>query len=110
MKRSSVKKITRTSKILRYMRVSRGIAMRKAGALTNLSDSAISHYEHGRMDVPEQRLIQLVKAYDYTMQDFRDFAAGKEIRKRSIGPTPGSYFFWQDSGLCGLSRSEASCS
>lgn len=84
MKRSQQRRITRTSKILRFMRVSKRISMREAGRRCNLSDSAINHYEHGRMDVPEQRLRHLVEAYGYSMDDFRAFSEGKEIPVLSI--------------------------
>lgn len=84
MKRSQKKIITRISKILRYMRVSKRISMREAGRLCNLSDSAICHYEHGRMEISEQRIQQIVETYGYSMADFQAFVDGKEIPVLSI--------------------------
>ncbi len=84
MKRSYIKRITRQSKIVRYMRAAKRISMRKAGELTNLSDSAINQYEHGRMDLSPERIEQLVVAYGYSMADFDTFMQGKEIPVLSL--------------------------
>jgi len=84
MKRSSIKRITRAAKILRYMRGSKGISMRRAGELCTLSNSAINHYEQGRMDISPKRVEQLVNAYGYTMENFRAFTEGKEIPVLSV--------------------------
>ncbi len=79
MKRSQQKLITKFSKILRYMRVSKRISMREAARRCDLSVSAINHYEHGRMDIPKWRLEQLVTAYGYQLQDFENLAQGGEL-------------------------------
>ena len=83
-KRSQRKIITPTSKILRYMRMSRQISMRAAGKRNGLSDSAIAHYETGRMDISTDRIRQLVENYGYTMQDFEEYTAGKPLPVLSI--------------------------
>ena len=57
-KRSQLRIITPTSKILRYMRMSRRISMRAAGRKVGISDSSIAHYETGRMDVFPERIRQ----------------------------------------------------
>ncbi|MGK5089872.1 helix-turn-helix transcriptional regulator [Bdellovibrionota bacterium FG-2] len=78
-KRSQQKIITPTSKILRFMRMSRGISMREAGARNGISDSAINHYEQGRMNISSKRLQQLIGCYGYTMQEFEEYAVGKPL-------------------------------
>lgn len=78
-KRSQIKRQTLEGKVLRYMRTSKGISMRAAGALVNLSDSAISHYEHGRMDLSPDRILTLVKAYGFEEADLVQFQSGKPI-------------------------------
>jgi transcriptional regulator with XRE-family HTH domain len=79
MKRSSVKRITREAKIIRYMRLAKSIPTRRAGELVGVSGPAIIHYEHGRMDLSLYRIEQLVQAYGYTMEHFRALLGGEEI-------------------------------
>ena len=83
-KRSNLRIITPTSKILRYMRMSRKVSMRAAGARLGISDSSIAHYETGRMDVFPERICQLVESYGYTMQDFEEVKNGRPMPVLSI--------------------------
>jgi hypothetical protein len=53
--------------------------MRAAGKLCSLSDSAINHYEHGRMDLDPKRIEQLLVAYGYTRADFEEYLRGRDI-------------------------------
>jgi transcriptional regulator with XRE-family HTH domain len=79
IKRSAEKRITKEMRVVRFMRMSRGISMRKAGAMLGLSDSLISHIEQGRQDLPKDRAAAMVQAYRYTWQDFQTFIATDEI-------------------------------
>lgn len=83
-KRSQQKRITREAEILRYMRMSRVISMRKAGALTGYSDSSISHFEQGRMDLNEELIRKLVTAYQYSLEEFNEYRGGKALPVLSI--------------------------
>ena len=83
-KRSQQKRITREAEILRYMRMSRVISMRKAGSLINYSDSSINHFEQGRMDIREETIVKLVVAYEYTMEQFNEYRNGKVLPVLSI--------------------------
>lgn len=78
MQRSYKQIYTLEGKILRYMRLARGLSMRKAGALVDLSDSAICHYEHGRMDLNPRKIRLFVAAYGFTMGEFNEFLAGNK--------------------------------
>jgi len=78
MKRSAQKKITVENKILRYMRLQKGLSMREAGSLFGLSSSLINHLEHGRMDLPPHRVPVLVDGYGFTMEDFERLRSGDE--------------------------------
>ncbi len=83
-KRSQIRRGSPESKIIRYMRMSRGIPMRAAGRLIGASDSLISHLETGRLDLSPARITQLVEAYGYTMEEFEEYQAGKPIPVLSI--------------------------
>ena len=78
-KRSQQKRITKQAEVLRYLRRSRGISMRKAGDLNGISYSTISHYEHGRIDLDESITRRLVESYEYTLAEFQEFMAGKPV-------------------------------
>ena len=79
MKRSQQKKITHLTKIIRYMRVSRGISQKQAAIRCNLSEQAIGHYENGRMDISPKRLNQFLEVYNYIQEDLDEFLSGKPI-------------------------------
>ena len=83
-KRSQQKIITPTSKIIRYMRMSRCISMREAGRLNGISDSSIAHFETGRMNISAKRVRQLVECYGYKMEEFDEYVAGKPLPVLSI--------------------------
>lgn len=83
-KRSQQKRITRQATILRWMRMSRRISMREAGRQNGCSDSSISHYEQGRMDMKPGRMRQIVESYGYTMEEFEEYAGGKPLPTLSI--------------------------
>ena len=57
------------------------LSLNQAGRLVGISGSAISHMEHGRMDISRARKQTLVSAYEYTMGEFLDFLDGGEIPK-----------------------------
>ena len=78
-KRSQQKRYTLECKILRFMRHSKKLSVTEAGALVGISGSAIAHIEHGRMDISRARVETLTRVYGYTMDDFLEYAEGKEI-------------------------------
>jgi transcriptional regulator with XRE-family HTH domain len=56
--------MTSEARVLRQMRIDRGLSMRKAGELIGLSDSYIAHIETGRLDPPQgERLDRVLSAY-----------------------------------------------
>jgi transcriptional regulator with XRE-family HTH domain len=56
--RTSQVTITNEARILRQMRIGKGLSMRKAGELIGRSDSYISQIENGRMNVPEGEVLE----------------------------------------------------
>ena len=72
-KRSSFKKTSKEALVLRFMRKTRNLSMRKAGLLMGYSDTLISHTEHGRIDLHNNSIEKFVTAYGYTMEDFDVF-------------------------------------
>ena len=78
-RRSQIKRITREAVVLRWMRRSRRISMRAAGALIGVTSSAISHYEQGRMNLPKARIPELLQRYGYTPAEYEEFVMGKSL-------------------------------
>jgi transcriptional regulator with XRE-family HTH domain len=56
--------ISNEARVLRQMRIGKGLSMRAAGALVGRSDSFISQIENGRMEVPKGEMLEaLVTVY-----------------------------------------------
>ena len=79
LQRSQIKRITREAIVLRWMRRSRHMSMRAAGALIGVTGSAISHYEQGRMGLPQARVPQLIAGYRYTPVEYDEYVLGKTL-------------------------------
>ncbi len=56
--------------VLRRMRESSGLTMRQVGAMIGISHVAISQFENQKLNLPDYRIEQLVKAYGYTLDEF----------------------------------------
>lgn len=63
-KRSARIIMTNEARVLREMRIAKGLSMRKAGQEIGVSDSYIAHVETGRMAPPRSiKLIRFLDAY-----------------------------------------------
>jgi transcriptional regulator with XRE-family HTH domain len=63
-KRSSELRPSVEGKVLKALRISKGLSMRRAGEIIGVSDSTIAHIENGRMNPPKGvRLNRFLKAY-----------------------------------------------
>lgn len=70
MKLSDKKKDEKVHILLRRMREAAELTMRQVGAMVGVSHSTISQFENGKLDLPDYRIEQLVKAYGLSMADF----------------------------------------
>lgn len=77
--------MTDEARVLRQMRIDKGLSMAKAGRLMGWSDSYISHIEHGRVDPPNgERLDRMLKVYgDITRKSYIE-----KIRRFKLNYTP----------------------
>jgi transcriptional regulator with XRE-family HTH domain len=77
--------MTDEARVLKQMRVERGLSMRGAGNLMGWSDTYVSHIENGRVDVPEgERLDKILIAYGgITKKSFIE-----KIRRFRVEQTP----------------------
>ncbi len=83
-KRSQERRITVQSKVVRFMRVSRGISQRESARECHISEPAIGHYENGRMDISPTRLEQFLGVYGYSRQEYDEYMNGKPIPVISV--------------------------
>lgn len=67
---TSKKKSSNLPTVMRRMRESAELTMRQVGAMIGVSHVAISQFENGKLELPEYRVEQLVKAYGYSMEEF----------------------------------------
>lgn len=72
-RRSDTKIMTREATILRIMRESRKLSMRRAAVLMGVSDTFINHAENGRLDLTPFIISRLISAYGYTYEEFIKF-------------------------------------
>ena len=83
--RTSRVTITNEARILRQMRIDKGLSMRKAGELIGRSDSYISQIENGRMDVPEGEVLERMLDV-YEGPKVRSFKERARLLKHQMTP------------------------
>lgn len=83
-KRSQIKLYSIEAKILRYMRMSKRISMKEAGRRNGCSDSAIAHYEQGRMGISSSKIGKFVESYGFTESEWLAVISGKPLPVISI--------------------------
>lgn len=76
-RRCNHKVMTKEASILKFMRESRNLSMRRAGNLLGVSDSTISHLENGRADLHPEIVTRLLTNYGYTYEQFMSMSSGK---------------------------------
>lgn len=75
-RRSDHKIITKEGKVLKYLRESRKLSMRRAGLLIGTSDAFINHSENGRLDLTPTNIMKLLNAYGYQWDYFQKLVKG----------------------------------
>lgn len=70
-KRCETKVITNTQKVLKSLRQDQGLTLKQAGEKLGLSLQAVDAIEQGRVYLTDERIEEIIKAYDLTMLDFK---------------------------------------
>lgn len=76
-RRSDVKVMTKEARILKFLRESRRLSMRKAASVLGVSEAFINHSEHGRIDLTPTIIIKFLNAYGFEHRYFKDLVEGK---------------------------------
>lgn len=69
-RRSDDKIVTKEGKVLKYLRESRKLSVRKVGTIINRSDTWVSHAENGRMDLDPKKILKLLNVHGYNYDEF----------------------------------------
>jgi transcriptional regulator with XRE-family HTH domain len=77
-RRSNLKKMTKEAMVLKYLRESKSLSMRKAAKLIGVSEATINHSENGRRDLTPDFILSVVTCYGYGYQDFLEYLEGKK--------------------------------
>jgi transcriptional regulator with XRE-family HTH domain len=83
-RRCNHKVATKEAMVLRIMRESRHLSMRRAGLLIGVSASTISHLEHGRADLYPQVIVKLLDNYGYSYEQYISMSNGKVELPQSL--------------------------
>ena len=70
--------------ILKFMRESRNLSMRRAGNLFGVSDSAVSHLENRRANLHPEIVMKLLHFYCYSYEQFIYMSSGKTEVPQSL--------------------------
>jgi transcriptional regulator with XRE-family HTH domain len=76
-RRSDHKIITKEGRVLKYLRESRKLSMRRAGQIIGTSDAFINHSENGRLDLTPRNIMKLLNAYGYQWDFFQKLVKGE---------------------------------
>ena len=76
-RRSDLKILTKEGAVLKYLRESRKLSVRKAAKIVGLSDTKISHSENGRCDLNPSIILKCINAYGYSYEDFKMMLEGE---------------------------------
>jgi transcriptional regulator with XRE-family HTH domain len=83
-RRCNNKVMTKEASVLKFMRESRNLSMRRAGELIGVSDGTISHLEHGRADLHPKMIVKLLEIYGYNYEQFISMSSGKMELPQSL--------------------------
>ncbi len=83
-RRSDFKIMSKEAAVLKYLRESRKLSIRKASRIVELSDAKINHAENGRCDLNPKIILMLLNAYGYSYDEFMDLVKGNKEMPSNI--------------------------
>lgn len=69
-RRSDIKVLTKEASVLKHLRESRNLSIRKAAKVIGLSDTKVNHAENGRCDINPTLILKFINAYGYSYEKF----------------------------------------
>lgn len=76
-RRSDKKVMTKEASLLKFMRESRHLSMRRVAPILGLSEATVNHSENGRRDLDPALIKRFLKVYGYTWVQFQQMLSGE---------------------------------
>jgi len=76
-RRSDKKVMTKEASLLKYMRESRHLSMRRVAPILGVSEATVNHSENGRRDIDEKLIKGFLKVYGYSYEEFNQMLEGE---------------------------------
>ena len=83
-RRCDLKVETKEGRLLKYLRESRNLSVRAAGRIMEISESTVSHTEHGRRDLDKETLGMFLEAYGYDLAEYERMLRGDIILPENL--------------------------
>ncbi len=77
IRRSDKKIMTKEASLLKFMRESRHLSMRRVAPILGLSEATVNHSENGRRDIDEKLIKRFLKVYGYSYEEFKQMLDGE---------------------------------
>lgn len=78
-RRSDVKVMTKEARVLKFLRTSRGLSMRRAASIIGVSEAYVNHSEHGRIDLITSVILKFLNSYGFEYGYFKDLVEGRIV-------------------------------
>jgi len=76
-RRSDTKVMSKEAQLLKYLRESRSLSMRKAASIMGVSEATVNHSENGRKDLTDELIKRFLKIYGYSKEEFKRMLKGE---------------------------------
>src|SRR5690606_36725517 len=76
-RRSDTKLMTKEANLLKFMRESRNLSMRRVAPIMGVSEATVNHSENGRRDLDEKMIKRFLKVYGYSWDEFKQMLEGE---------------------------------
>ncbi|MBG59178.1 MAG: hypothetical protein CMJ16_01845 [Peredibacter sp.] len=75
-RRSDHKIMTKEASVLKHLRESRKLSVRKAAKVIGLSDAKLNHAENGRCDLDPKLVLKILNGLGYSYEEFMSLVNG----------------------------------
>jgi transcriptional regulator with XRE-family HTH domain len=89
-RRSDTKVMSKEASLLKFMRESRHLSMRRVAPILGVSEATVNHSENGRRDLDEKLIKRFLNVYGYSWEEFQRMLNGElevpdHVRSECIG-------------------------
>ena len=77
-RRSDIKIMTKEAAVLKHLRESRKLSLRRAATAIGLSEAKLNHSENGRCDLGPTLILKIVVGYGYDYSYFMELVKGNK--------------------------------